>query len=196
MDAHLPTSMSPCFVFRIRAHLCFCSGSTPCIFISVNGTAVEDVPICFDDNYSQPLVDRVTARGIPPEGGGGEYRDSRVEQDMKVEVVTSVDDHLGREELVFPPATTTLQQVAAACTLLVVDGQRRIRSRSLAGNALKVMCKPIYLQLFGEISKRSAGRSSCRTLEALRNFFRFHTQTVDRMHHSHIWPVTPLKCGE
>jgi hypothetical protein len=97
---------------------------------------VEDVPICFGDNYLQPLVDCATARGIPPEerlvlmslsafqrnlvrrngpeemGGWGEYKDSRVEQDMKVEVVTSVGDHLGCKELVFPPATTTLQQVA------------------------------------------------------------------------------------
>jgi hypothetical protein len=39
-------------------------------------------------------------------GGGGEYKDSRVEQDIKAEVATSVDDHLDCEELVFPPATT------------------------------------------------------------------------------------------
>jgi hypothetical protein len=45
-------------------------------------------------------------------GGGGEYKDSRVEQDIKAEVVTSVDGHLGCEELLLSPATTTLQQVA------------------------------------------------------------------------------------
>jgi hypothetical protein len=123
-------------------------------------------------------------------GGGGEYKDLRVEQDIKVEVATSVDDHLGCEERVFPPATKTLQQVAAACTLLASGGQRRIRSRSLAGNALKVMCTPVYLQLFGEISKRSAGRSSCRARDALRNFCSFQTQSVDRMHYSRIWPTT------
>jgi hypothetical protein len=45
-------------------------------------------------------------------GGGGENKASRVEQDMKVEVVTSMDDHLGCEELLFSTAATTLQQVA------------------------------------------------------------------------------------
>jgi hypothetical protein len=45
-------------------------------------------------------------------GGGDEYKDSRVEQDIKAEVVTCVDDHLDCEEPLLSPATTTLQQVA------------------------------------------------------------------------------------
>jgi hypothetical protein len=36
-------------------------------------------------------------------------------------------------------------------------GQARIRSPSLVGNALKVMCKPAHLQVFGEISERLSG---------------------------------------
>jgi hypothetical protein len=45
---------------------------------------------------------------------------------MKVEVVTSVDEHLGCEEPVFPLATTTLQQVAdeVAKHGLPLDAQR------------------------------------------------------------------------
>jgi hypothetical protein len=39
-------------------------------------------------------------------GGRGEY------QDVKVKVATSVDDHLGCKELLFSPATRTLQKVA------------------------------------------------------------------------------------
>jgi hypothetical protein len=94
----------------------------------VNGAAVEDVPICFDDNYLQSLVDRATARGIPPEeplvvmslgafqrnlvrrNGPEEMGGEGGEQGMKVEVVTSVDDYLGCEELLFSPATTTADE--------------------------------------------------------------------------------------
>jgi hypothetical protein len=43
------------------------SGSPSCSSVPVNGAAVEDVPICFDDNYLQPLVHRATVRDIPPE---------------------------------------------------------------------------------------------------------------------------------
>jgi hypothetical protein len=97
----------------------------------VNGAAVEDVPICFDDNCLQSLVDRATARGIPPEEplvlmslgafqrnlaqrngpGGGEHTGSRVEQDVEVKVVPSVNGHLGCIELSFSFMTTGVQQV-------------------------------------------------------------------------------------
>jgi hypothetical protein len=88
----------------------------------VNGVAVEDVPICFDDKYLQPLVDRATVRGIPPEEplvvmSLGTFERNLVRrngpeemgggQDIKAEVVPSVDDHLGCKELLFSPATTT-----------------------------------------------------------------------------------------
>jgi hypothetical protein len=101
----------------------------------VNGAAVEDVPICFDDNYLQPLVDRATARGISPEEplvvmslgafqrnlarqNGPEEMGRGVAwgQDIKAEVVTSVDNHLGCEELLFSPATTTLADEAVRHT--------------------------------------------------------------------------------